>query len=106
MEISEQLRKILEVIAVLSNNDTNSLVMNTLIYKHLPNFPEVEIDYKLNELASLGFIITSTSNSASVSSSTSPISKRSEKLCHITQRGLDEVGGSRWGDSWLRKERR
>jgi hypothetical protein len=54
MIISEQLREILKVIAKLSNEDINAGVMNTLIYKRLPNFPENEIDYKLNELASLG----------------------------------------------------
>jgi hypothetical protein len=92
MAISEQLRKILEVIAKISNKDINTGVMNTLIYKRLPNFPEDEVDYKLNELASLGLITTSTSTSASISPSTSPTSKRSEKLCHITQKGLDKVG--------------
>ena len=54
MVTSEQLREILKVIAKLSNNDINTGVMNTLIYKRLPNFPENEIDYKLNELASRG----------------------------------------------------
>jgi hypothetical protein len=91
MEISEQLTKILELVAKLSNKDINTGVMNALIYKRLPNFPEDEIDYKLNELASLGLITTSTSTSASISPPTSSTSKRSEKLCHITQKGLDEV---------------
>jgi repressor of nif and glnA expression len=79
MVMSKQLREILKVIAKLSNNDITSDVMNTLIYKRLPNFPENEIDYKLNELASRGFIITSTST------------KRSDKLCHITREGLDAI---------------
>jgi hypothetical protein len=65
MVISEQLREILKVIARPSNKDIDASVMNTLIYKRLPNFPENEIDYKLNELASLGFIGTSPSTATS-----------------------------------------
>ena len=76
--MSEQLREILKVIAKLSNNDINAGVMNTLIYKRLPNFPEDEIDYKLNELASRGLITTTKS-------------QHSDKLCHITREGLDAV---------------
>jgi hypothetical protein len=91
MEMSEQLREILKVIAKLSNKDTNTEVMNTMIYNSLPNFPEKEIDYKLNNLASRGFITTSTSISTSISFSTSPLSKRAEKLCHITREGLEEI---------------
>jgi repressor of nif and glnA expression len=86
MIISEQLREILKVIAKLSNEDINAGVMNTLIYKRLPNFPENEIDYKLNELASLGFISTSPSTA------TSTKTIRSDKLCHITSEGLDAIG--------------
>jgi hypothetical protein len=86
MLISEQLREILKVIAKLSNKDINAGVMNTLIYKRLPNFPENEIDYKLNELASRGFISTSPSTS------TSTKTKRSDKLCYITSEGLDAIG--------------
>ena len=85
MVTSEQLREILKVIAKLSNNDINTGVMNTLIYKRLPNFPENEIDYKLNELASLGFISTSPSTS------TSTKTNRSDKLCHITAEGLNAI---------------
>ena len=85
MVTSEQLREILKVIAKLSNNDINTGVMNTLIYKRLPNFPENEIDYKLNELASLGFISTSPSPS------TSTKTNRSDKLCHITAEGLNAI---------------
>jgi hypothetical protein len=91
MVMSRQLREILKVIAKLSNNDTNAEVMNTMIYNRLPNFPENEIDYQLNRLASYEFITTSTLNSTSISPSTSPSSKRSEKLCHITRKGLDAI---------------
>lgn len=85
MAISEQLREILKLIAKISNNDINGGVMNTLIYKRLPNFPENEIDYKLNELASRGFITTSPSTA------TSTTTKRADKLCHITREGLDAI---------------
>jgi repressor of nif and glnA expression len=91
MVMSRQLREILKVISKLSNKDTNAEVMNTMIYNRLPNFPENEIDYKLNELASRGFITTSTLNSTSISPSTSPLSRRSDKLCHITREGLDVI---------------
>ena len=78
MVMSEQLREILKVISKLSNYDVNEGVMNTTIYKRLPNFPKKEIDYKLNELASRGHITTTKS-------------QHSDKLCHITREGLYAV---------------